>query len=271
MLALRSSDQGISRTLSPPPRSVELTHLASLYHDDVMDEADTRAGRRHRMRCTTSTAILIGDLLFGTASDIIADLGPGGQDSEPDVHPPLPGRSGTTGRARRDRPAYYLGVLADKTGVLIATAGATARCCPAAAADHRPGDRVWRAHRHRLPTADDLIDISSTGEVLGKTPAPTSREGKRTLPIIYALGRPIRPTPASSPCSGNPRSPTTNWPETLTPPARPPRHGPRPGRDPRDGRRRQDVLAPLPDGEGQDPVGPRPPGRPARPVTVSGH
>jgi heptaprenyl diphosphate synthase len=55
---------------------VELTHLASLYHDDVMDEADLRRGvPSANARYGNATAILVGDLLFGTASSVVAGLG----------------------------------------------------------------------------------------------------------------------------------------------------------------------------------------------------
>ena len=56
---------------------VELTHLATLYHDDVMDEAELRRGAQSaNSRWTNSTAILTGDYLFARASDVVADLGP---------------------------------------------------------------------------------------------------------------------------------------------------------------------------------------------------
>ena len=56
---------------------MELTHLATLYHDDVMDEADLRRGAQSaNARWDNSIAILTGDFLFARASDIVADLGP---------------------------------------------------------------------------------------------------------------------------------------------------------------------------------------------------
>ena len=55
---------------------VELTHLATLYHDDVMDEADVRRGAKSaNTRWTNTVAILTGDYLFARASDLTA--GPG--------------------------------------------------------------------------------------------------------------------------------------------------------------------------------------------------
>ncbi|MGL4177134.1 MAG: polyprenyl synthetase family protein, partial [Dermatophilaceae bacterium] len=105
---------------------VELTHLASLYHDDVMDEASVRRGAPSaNARYGNATAILVGDLLFGTASDIVADLGPEAVKIQARTFIRL-----CAGQIRDDRPVpegadpveYYLDVLADKTGVLIATA-----------------------------------------------------------------------------------------------------------------------------------------------------
>jgi heptaprenyl diphosphate synthase len=183
---------GISPEVIAAAAGVELTHLASLYHDDVMDEADTRRGSPSaNAKYDNSTAILVGDLLFGTASDIIADLGPEAVKIQSQTFIRL-----CSGQIRDDRPcppgtdphAYYLGVLADKTGVLIATAaryGALLSGCSRETIDvvREYGERIGIAFQ----LADDLIDISSTGEVLGKMPGTDIREGKRTLPIIYAL------------------------------------------------------------------------------------
>ncbi|MGA0877457.1 MAG: polyprenyl synthetase family protein, partial [Candidatus Nanopelagicaceae bacterium] len=55
----------------------ELTHVATLYHDDVMDEAPLRRGvESANSRWGNTVAILTGDYLFSKASDLLADLGP---------------------------------------------------------------------------------------------------------------------------------------------------------------------------------------------------
>ena len=171
---------------------VELTHLASLYHDDVMDEADVRRGAPSANAVYgNTTAILVGDLLFGTASDIVADLGPqavriqartfvrlcAGQIH--DARPCPPGE---------DPVDYYLQVLADKTGVLIATAaryGAMFGGCDDATVEvmREYGERLGMAFQ----LADDLIDIASDADETGKTPGTDLREGKRTLPVLHVL------------------------------------------------------------------------------------
>ena len=117
---------GVNEQVVAAATGVELTHLASLYHDDVMDEADVRRGAPSaNAKYDNSTAILVGDLLFGTASSIIADLGPEAVKIQAQTFVRL-----CSGQIRDDRACppgtdpvdYYLGVLADKTGVLIATA-----------------------------------------------------------------------------------------------------------------------------------------------------
>ena len=183
---------GVNESVIKAAAGVELTHLASLYHDDVMDEAAVRRGAPSaNAKYDNSTAILVGDLLFGTASDLIADLGPEAVKIQSQTFMRL-----CSGQIRDDRPcppaqeprSYYLGVLADKTGVLIATAaryGAMLSGCPpeTVAVLAEFGERVGVAFQ----LADDLIDVSSEAEAMGKVPGTDIREGKRTLPMIYAL------------------------------------------------------------------------------------
>jgi heptaprenyl diphosphate synthase len=171
---------------------VELTHLASLYHDDVMDEADVRRGAPSANAAYgNSTAILVGDLLFGTASRIIADLGPVAVRIQAETFVRL--CSGQIRDARLpgegvDPVGYYLGVLADKTGVLIATAaryGAMFSGCEPAVVEtlREYGERLGMAFQ----LADDIIDIASDHDEMGKRPGTDLREGKRTLPVLHAL------------------------------------------------------------------------------------
>src|SRR5690606_11439818 len=171
--------------------AVELTHLASLYHDDVMDEATLRRGVPSvNVAYDTSTAILVGDLLFGTASAVVARLGPDAVLRQARTFVRL-----CSGQIRDDRqpgPAddpveYYIGVLADKTGSLIATAAAYGAefggCDPDLV-------ETLTAFGEQLGVvfqlADDLLDISSEAESSGKTPGTDLREGKATLPVLYA-------------------------------------------------------------------------------------
>jgi len=170
---------------------VELTHLASLYHDDVMDQARVRRGvPSANATYDNSTAILIGDLLFGKASQLVAGLGPQAVLIQAQTFVRL-----CSGQIRDDRPApagedpvaYYLEVLADKTGALIATAARYGAMFSGGTPEHV---EVMQAYGERLgmafQLADDLIDISSEGSETGKTPGTDLREGVDTLPVLYA-------------------------------------------------------------------------------------
>jgi heptaprenyl diphosphate synthase len=171
---------------------VELTHLATLYHDDVMDEATMRRGARSaNSRWDNTVAILTGDFLFSRASDILADLGP-----EPVriqartfsrlVHGQL---RETVGALPGEEPvAHYLQVLADKTGSLIATSarfgallsGAEPSAVQAVTAF---GETIGVAFQ----ISDDLLDIAGEPTESGKLPGTDLREGVRTLPVLLAL------------------------------------------------------------------------------------
>ena len=194
LLVLLASHFGDPRAegIVPAALVVELTHLATLYHDDVMDEASLRRGAPSaNARWDNSVAILTGDYLFARASDIVADLGPEcvrlqartferlvrGQLRET-VGPP----------AGADPLEHYLAVLADKTGSLIATSARFGAMLSGAGADvvgvvARYGERIGVAFQ----LADDVLDIASESTESGKTPGTDLREGVPTLPVYYAL------------------------------------------------------------------------------------
>ena len=191
MLTLLAAEvgDGINDEVVAAAAGVELTHLASLYHDDVMDEADLRRGVVSvNAAYGNSNAILVGDLLFGKASELVAGLGPEAVKIQAQTFVRL-----CSGQIRDARPAphdvdpidYYLGVLADKTGVLIATAaryGAMFSGCPPETVDimRRYGERLGVAFQ----LADDLLDISSLSGDSGKEPGTDLREGVATLPVL---------------------------------------------------------------------------------------
>ena len=193
MLTLLAAElgTGINDDVVAAATGVELTHLASLYHDDVMDEADLRRGVvSANAQYGNSTAILVGDLLFGKASELVAGLGAEAVKIQAQTFVRL-----CSGQIRDNRPPpagvdpvdYYLAVLADKTGVLIATAaryGAMFAGCPPETVDimRRYGERLGIAFQ----LADDLLDISSQQGESGKTPGTDLREGVATLPVLLA-------------------------------------------------------------------------------------
>jgi heptaprenyl diphosphate synthase len=176
---------------------VELTHLATLYHDDVMDEADLRRGAASaNARWDNSVAILTGDFLFARASDILADLGPEAVRLQARTFERL-----VTGQIREtvgpvegaDQVEHYLSVLADKTGALIATSarfGAMLSGADEQAVDvlTRYGERFGVAFQ----LSDDLLDVLSESTESGKTPGTDLREGIPTLPVLL-MRRAARP------------------------------------------------------------------------------
>ena len=168
---------------------VELTHVASLYHDDVMDDAAVRRGTPSaNARWGNSLAILVGDYLFARASDLVTELGMDivktysamfnrlvrGQIAE------------TVGPAEGTDPReHYLQVLADKTAALISTSSRVGAMI--AGADPAVQDVLGDFGEQFgvvFQLSDDIIDITS--DETGKTPGTDLREGVDTLPILLA-------------------------------------------------------------------------------------
>jgi heptaprenyl diphosphate synthase len=175
----------------PSALVVELTHLATLYHDDVMDEAAVRRGvRSANAEWGNTVAILTGDFLFARASEIVADLGPDAVRLQSRTFARLVRgqiRETVGPRPDEDPVEHYLSVLADKTGSLIATSarfGAWLAGAPAEQVDvvTRFGDAIGIAFQ----LADDVIDVASDGTEPAKTPGTDLREGVPTLPSLYA-------------------------------------------------------------------------------------
>jgi heptaprenyl diphosphate synthase len=171
-------------------QAVEITHLASLYHDDVMDEAQMRRGVPSAQAVWgNSVAILTGDLLFARASNLIAGLGERALTIQSNtferlvlgqLHETIGPREG------EDPIEHYLGVLADKTGSLIATAAVVGVIFANADESFREpvelfGERIGVAFQ----LIDDVIDLSAEFEQTGKTAGTDLRAGVPTLPLLY--------------------------------------------------------------------------------------
>ena len=179
---------------------VELTHVATLYHDDVMDEARLRRGAPSaNARFDNSVAILTGDFLFAQASDIVAGLGPDAVRIQARTFARLvQGQiAETRGPGPGDDPLeHYLTVVADKTGSLIA-ASARLGALTAGCDEHR--QRVLTAFGEAIGTAfqlsDDILDVASASAESGKTPGTDLREGIATLPVLL-FRRSVRPADA---------------------------------------------------------------------------
>ena len=170
---------------------VEITHLGSLYHDDVMDEAALRRGADSaNARWDNLVAILTGDFLFARSSELTSRLGADAVRIQAETFtrlvegqimetvPPGPGE---------DPLAHYLEVVAGKTGSLIAT---SARYGARFSGASREVEEALAAYGEIVGSAfqlsDDILDIASDTDESGKTPGTDLREGVPTLPTLMA-------------------------------------------------------------------------------------
>jgi heptaprenyl diphosphate synthase len=194
----------LSAQIGPNPDAVEVTiagavielvHLATLYHDDVMDEAEVRRGApTANVRWSNNIAILAGDYLFATASRLVSRLGPEAVRLIAETFAQL-----VTGQMRETRGVaegadsieHYLKVVHEKTACLISAAGQFGAMFSGADDDQverlsRLGGLVGTAFQ----ISDDIIDIDSDSRESGKLPGTDVREGVHTLPMLYALQGP---------------------------------------------------------------------------------
>ena len=174
---------------------IELVHLATLYHDDVMDEAEVRRGApTANVRWSNNVAILAGDYLFATASRLVSRLGPEAVRLIAETFAQL-----VTGQMRETRGVaegadsieHYLKVVYEKTACLISAAGEFGAMFSGSDEDQvqrmsRLGGLVGTAFQ----ISDDIIDIDSDSHQSGKLPGTDVREGVHTLPMVYALAEP---------------------------------------------------------------------------------
>lgn len=175
--------------------SVELVHLGSLYHDDVMDGADVRRGVESvNHRWGNLVAILAGDFLLARASEIAAGLGTEvagllaatiGRLCEGQV-----GELKTTFSVDRSEDDYFTSING-KTASLLSTAcriGALTAGLDRDAVEAVTvfGDRFGMAFQ----VADDILDVVGTEAELGKPAGNDLAEGVYTLPVLRALASP---------------------------------------------------------------------------------
>ncbi len=170
--------------------AMEITHLASLYHDDVMDEAQMRRGVPSAQTVWgNSVAIITGDLLFARAGKLIASLGPRATELQAEVFERLclGQLHETIGPQNGEDPiAHYIQVLADKTGSLIAAAAEVGLIFSEAPDEYREpikafGEKIGVAFQ----LIDDVIDLSPQLEETGKVAGTDLRAGVATLPLLY--------------------------------------------------------------------------------------
>lgn len=180
--------EGVTDEVIKAATIVELTHLATLYHDDVMDSAPLRRGAptAHEV-WGNSVAILTGDLIFARASVIGAELGPEAVSMQAHTFERLclGQLHESVGPRENDDPIeHHLSVISDKTASLLATSGAFGALfggVPEYVEILRTyGEKVGVAFQ----IADDVIDLTGAQANSGKTPGTDLREGVPTLPIL---------------------------------------------------------------------------------------
>ncbi|BDZ40570.1 geranylgeranyl pyrophosphate synthase [Microbacterium suwonense] len=227
-------------------KALELTHLGSLYHDDVMDGADTRRGvpAAHGV-WGNNVAILTGDILFSRASQIMSRYGERAMRLQADTFERLVlgQMHETVGVGTDDDPIeFYLQVLADKTGSLIAAATQGGAIFSNAPAEF---EEPLRVYGEKVGVAfqllDDVIDLSADAEETGKVPGTDLRAGVPTMPSLLLstsgdqadidLARRIDDGVTRIAEGRTPFSSTVRWPScaTTTPPDAP-CSSPAPGR-----------------------------------------
>ncbi|QPK79447.1 polyprenyl synthetase family protein [Corynebacterium lizhenjunii] len=194
IMALLASEYGTqpgSARVIKAATSVEMVHVATLYHDDVMDEADRRRGvESANSRWTNSVAILAGDALLAHASRLMSQL-----DTHTVEHFAETFEELVTGQMRETIGAgeanpveHYTAVIREKTAVLIASAAYLGAYHSGASAEHAATLKKIGADVGMIfQIVDDIIDIFSASEDSGKTPGTDLREGVFTLPVLYAL------------------------------------------------------------------------------------
>ncbi len=175
--------------------AVELIHVASLIHDDVIDAADLRRGQASvNAIWGNQVAVLLGDYLFSKAFHMLARL------HSADLAAAMAGATVKMSQAEIKQIKYgntphtdeaiYFDIIEGKTAHLFSaacrcgalTAGAPD---PAAAALSEFGLEWGMAFQ----ITDDALDLTATPEQVGKPIGSDIQTGKITLPIIYALTR----------------------------------------------------------------------------------
>jgi heptaprenyl diphosphate synthase len=191
LLAAETGDRPDCEDVITAACIVELTHLASLYHDDVMDEALVRrAAESANARFDNNIAILTGDLLFARSSELTADLGAEAVGIQSRTFARLvEGQilEGVIPGPGEDPVAHHLDVIAGKTGALIATSALYGARFGGAT---REIEEALTAYGEIVGTAfqisDDILDVASESAESGKTPGTDLREGVPTLPVLLA-------------------------------------------------------------------------------------
>ncbi|MEM9704946.1 MAG: polyprenyl synthetase family protein [Pseudomonadota bacterium] len=175
--------------------AVELIHAATLLHDDVVDGSKLRRGlTTANVLWGNKESVLVGDFIFSRAFELMVSAG------ALDVLQILSHASGviaegevmqlTTQKNLSATFEMYLAVVDSKTAALFAAAARSGAAIADADAD---AEDALRRYGRNLGIAfqlvDDALDYAGFEEALGKSVGDDFREGKMTLPIVYALDR----------------------------------------------------------------------------------
>lgn len=197
---------GPDRAVDLTAAAIEMTHMATLYHDDVIDDADLRRGVPSvNEKWGNIVAILAGDYLFARSSSLAAEVG--GEvpqilaDAIAEVVRGQVKELETAYDANRDED-HYFSTIRGKTASLIEAStrlGATLGGCGEATI--RALAEFGSSFGYAFQIADDLLDLTASKEDLGKPPGTDLRDGVYTLPVILAiqeddsLAKRLSPTP----------------------------------------------------------------------------
>ncbi|MBN1828010.1 MAG: polyprenyl synthetase family protein [Deltaproteobacteria bacterium] len=179
---------------SSPAAVIEFIHTASLLHDDVLDHASLRRGRKSANRIWgNQTSILVGDYLYSRAFELIVNcMSPAVQRlmaratmSMVEGETIQLVKSSHIGISEEE----YLGIIEKKTAVLMSAA-----CAAGAMLAGAPQERVDALGYFgaeiglAFQLTDDTLDYMAEESVFGKSPGMDLKEGKITLPLIRAYG-----------------------------------------------------------------------------------
>lgn len=172
--------------------AVELVHQGSLYHDDVIDEADARRGSPSiNVNWSNTVAILAGDFVLARASEVAAPLGEEAVTLIAKTYATLVEGQVLELQLSGDiahGPAEYFAIIGDKSASLIRTStrlGAMAANADVASIE-AASDWAWEMGMVFQMT-DDVLDLVATDDFLGKPAGSDIGEGTYTLPVIYAI------------------------------------------------------------------------------------
>lgn len=171
----------------------EYLHAATLLHDDVVDKADTRRGKKSaHTQWSAPKVVLTGDFLLALSLEIAA------RTRQPDIISVIAGITRDMSQGEIDQlekkgkldltEAEYMDVIEKKTAVLIQGACQSGAILSEASKEKEKALKLYGFHTGMaFQMADDLLDYTSTKEEMGKTPGADIREGKLTLPLIHSL------------------------------------------------------------------------------------